>query len=268
MKPMVREYIQTALFCGLMYITSAAAGQSPAPNADTTSELIRQIGSDNNVVRQSAFNALVSKGESALPDVFAALKDTTLDAANQRIRPRIPVLLRRFGAPQKPIADALISALGDDNPAVRSSAARALGKFELAAQAAVPALAPALSDPEQPVRGAAAFALADLSDWAEPAIPALIRALDEPLGNDVLDWSSSARTGAAAALGRIGAPAVPALIDALITGSESRKTTVSTILVRIGAPAVPSVSKALAEADSENSIHLQAILMLISSQGR
>ena len=122
MKPMVREYIQTALFCGLMYITSAAAGQSPAPNADTTSELIRQIGSDNNVVRQSAFNALVSKGESALPDVFAALKDTTLDAANQRIRPRIPVLLRRFGAPQKPIADALISALGDDNPAVRSSA--------------------------------------------------------------------------------------------------------------------------------------------------
>ncbi|MDJ0701445.1 MAG: HEAT repeat domain-containing protein, partial [Woeseiaceae bacterium] len=151
---------------------------------------------------------------------------------------------------------------------LQSRASFPRGSSSARISAGIAGSAQSLSDPEEPVRGAAAFALADLSDWAEPAIPALIRALDEPLGNDALDWSSSARTGAAAALERIGSPAVPSLIDALIAGSESRKTTISTILVNIGPPAVPSVSKALAEADSENGIHFQAILLLISAEQR
>jgi HEAT repeat protein len=71
--------------------------------------------------------------------------------------------------------------LGDGNPALRGSAAIALGDMGLTATEAVPALTnyKALGDKDPYVRGNTAFALGNMGSAAEKKIPALTKALTD-----------------------------------------------------------------------------------------
>jgi len=77
-----------------------------------------------------------------------------------------------------------------------------------------------------------------------PAVPALIQALG--------DSYSDVRRVAAEALGAIGDPqAVPALIQALGDNDSSVRRAAAEALVKIGAPAVPALIQALGDSDSD-----------------
>jgi HEAT repeat protein len=148
-------------------------------------------------------------------------------------------LVEAFGAAGAPAVPALIQALGDSGWNVRRAAAEALGK--LGDPQAVPALIQALGDSDSAVRAVSAEALGAIGD--PQAVPALIVAL-----GDWGDWwSENVRRAAAEALVRIGAPAVPALIQALGDRSENVRRAAAEALVRIGAPAVPALIQALGD---------------------
>jgi len=96
--------------------------------------------------------------------------------------------------------------LGDKEVGNRFYAAEALGKIGEPAKEAVPALIKALGDEKaEKVRSNVAEALGKIGD--AQAVPALIEALSDEV------WG--VRYSAARALGEIGEPAVPALIEAL-----------------------------------------------------
>jgi HEAT repeat protein len=86
----------------------------------------------------------------------------------------------------------LIKALKDKDPAVRYTAAEALGRYGPEAKDAVPALTETLKDSDKNVRIGAAYALANIGPDARTAIPALEEALK--------DEDNRVRKGAAYAL--------------------------------------------------------------------
>ena len=86
----------------------------------------------------------------------------------------------------------LIETLKDQDPAMRSYAAKSLGKFGPEARDAVPNLTEALKDQDRNVRIGAAYALAQIGPEAKKAIPALKQALK--------DSDPKVREGAAQAL--------------------------------------------------------------------
>jgi HEAT repeat protein len=132
------------------------------------------------------------------------------------------------------------------DPGVRVRAARGLGVVGPGAREAVPALAARLADPAAGVRAAAAEALGQIGPEARATVPGLTTCL--------ADRARRVREAAAEALGRIGsdaAPAVPAMIALLgrkDTPYESRND-IPRHVGRIGASAVPSLIEALGDAD-------------------
>jgi HEAT repeat protein len=140
----------------------------------------------------------------------------------------------------------LLTALGDDDKAVRESAAQALGRI---GPAAMPTLITNLTDTNAQIRGAAAEALGRFGPTAADAVPALITALSD---GDI--WG---RWNAAQALGQIGrtaADAVPALITALTDADSEVRASAAQALGQIGpteAEAMPVLITALSDADSE-----------------
>jgi HEAT repeat protein/lysophospholipase L1-like esterase len=105
---------------------------------------------------------------------------------------------------------ALVSALGSEDPRVRTQAAWALGRIGPAAKAGVSALAKALQDRSESVRLSAATALGLLGEEARPAFAALAEGL--------ADTRQSVRWRSAEAIYRIGPKpedALPVLRSAL-----------------------------------------------------
>ncbi len=98
---------------------------------------------------------------------------------------------------------------------LRREAAYQLSRMGREARVAVPQLIKALDDDQQQVWFGAIASLANLGPDAEPALPALIRELEswQPFRKDRQGSQALYRT--ALALGSIGAPAVPALSNAL-----------------------------------------------------
>ena len=107
----------------------------------------------------------------------------------------------------------LAQELGAPNVTVRRDAAYALDRLGAGAKDAVPALVRALDDSDKQVWSFAISALANIGPDAKDAIPALIDGFGSrrSRGRD----RRQAQTRAAFALSRIGAAAMPALIEAL-----------------------------------------------------
>jgi HEAT repeat protein len=101
----------------------------------------------------------------------------------------------------------LTTALGDAAPAVRASAAGALGRLAPDSASAVPALGEALKDPAAEVRVNAAFALWKLAPASRVAVPALEKALG--------DASPKVRLEAAGALNALDAGTPARLVSVL-----------------------------------------------------
>src|SRR5690242_13487375 len=127
-----------------------------------------------------------------------------LASRDPAIRRQAAEALSKFGRDAEAAVGPLVHALGDPDAAVRDHAAAALHRI---GPAAVRPLTLALADSEPRVRRVAAAALARL----EPVPPAAVGALAARLH----DADAQVRRNAVEALARAGAPAVPALRDAL-----------------------------------------------------
>jgi HEAT repeat protein len=101
---------------------------------------------------------------------------------------------------------------------IRREAAYQLSRPGVASKAAIPQLIKALEDDQQQVWFGAITALSNLKGDAEAALPALMKELEawQPFRKDRQGTQALYRT--ALALGSIGAPAVPALSNALTSG--------------------------------------------------
>jgi HEAT repeat protein len=92
-----------------------------------------------------------------------------------------------MGTKARPALPALVEALVDESPEVRTTAAIALRRFGPDAASAVPALTRALKDRESVVRLEAARALGDIGAAAAPALPLLVESSKIEFMRDAAD---------------------------------------------------------------------------------
>ncbi|HHT27732.1 MAG TPA: HEAT repeat domain-containing protein [Firmicutes bacterium] len=183
------------------------------------------------VLQAEAYQAMGRIGIDTLPLCLELLLHE-----NPVIRANAAGAMSEIGPAAKEAAPALMRALADDHPVVRSRVAYALG--DIGAAEAIPALIAALQDPETVVRRSAARSLGRFGSAAYEAVPALAAVLHED--------DRYLLTEAARALGAIGeqvAIAVPDLIAAF--DNQYVRSEAQAALVKIGAAAVPYIIEAL-----------------------
>ncbi len=149
--------------------------------------------------------------------------------------------LGRLGWLANEAMPALIAALDDENPKVRESAAGAIG---LMGPEALPTLIDMLGHEDRYVRRHAVWAMGKLGPLARPALHDLGRALK--------DSDPRTASGAAQALGSMGADAagaVPALAEAMRGTNIVLCRLASKALSQVGLPALPTLIAHLQHAD-------------------
>ncbi len=139
---------------------------------------------------------------------------------------------------------------------VRREAAYQLSRPGVANQQVIPQLILALEDPQQQVWFGAISALANLKEDAEPALPALLKELEEwePFQRKKDRQGPQALYRTALALGSIGAPAVPALSNALGSASWHVRAGAARALGfagEVAAPVAPRLAVSLSDARPE-----------------
>jgi HEAT repeat protein len=135
------------------YAAAVALGQIKSEAETIAPALIEALHSSSADVRRAASRSLGQLGKAAFP----ALKEAkALQDPDAEARRMVVEALSWMGPDTVP---ALIAALKDASPAVRRSAARALGDLGDEAKSARSALEDAASDPQEDVRTAAAKAL-------------------------------------------------------------------------------------------------------------
>ncbi len=161
--------------------------------------------------------AAVSLGRVGAPEANIAPLVRALADTTARVREAAARSLGEFGPRAQRASNALKGALLDDNAEVRIAAAEALWKIDGNSRAALPPLVGAMRDAS--VRWRAVMVISSMEASAEPAIPFLITALkDEAMHRPFRDPPLSAL-----ALGRIGAPAWPALLQACRSRDENTR---------------------------------------------
>jgi HEAT repeat protein len=232
-------------------IAAAALGHLHALD---TVPLLAALGRDpSDVVRQSVVEALgVLGGAGAQAGRKNRGGGRRLGARGAGIRWLF--WRKRHGAPVPP-ADpvglavaTLESALRDDAAAVRTQAARALGRIGPSAAAVADQLIPLLKDADETVRCQAAEALGQVGGEEGPTVAALVELLQ--------DASAPVKASAARALGALkkaAAPAVPALVALLQDREESVRTAAAEAIAQVGplnGAATESLVEGLASLDN------------------
>jgi len=166
------------------------------PDAQKIQRLIMVLDDAN--VRQGASIALAKLGQPAVP----ALRKS-LVSPSKNVRLWSAYTLGQIGPLADSAVEALSVSLADDDPALRATAAEALGK--IAAPTAVVGLINALGDENDQVRQNAAIALRQIGPAASSATKKLIDALSD----------QQVRTIARDALIQIGPDAVDPLVESL-----------------------------------------------------
>lgn len=192
---------------------------------------------------QARTQRLLEEGGARAVPVLTELLQTKTGPGNPAdARWRAAETLGRIGHAVHGAGPALIRALADPDPFVRTVAAGAIPEVGISAEEAVPALA-ALLGSGQSV--AACRALASYGAEAAPAVPALEKLLKDPAGD--------VRWNAARALGEIGPSAesaVPALVAVLRDEDAAVREHAAEALGDIGpaaAAAVPALVERLAD---------------------
>jgi HEAT repeat protein len=195
--------------------------------------------------------------KEALPDLQAALESErdvfAVVAATALAQVQIG------GDPKKPVAK-VIELLGNDEPAIRESAAVVLEAFGRQAAPAVEKLVALLDDKDEMVRGQALETLRAIGPAARKAVPALAKRLS--------DMDAEVRAGAVRALRALGpqaAPAVPELIKALASDDLTVREGAVEALQAIGPAAkdaVPELTKLLSAKVVNPAHHLPALRAL------
>ncbi len=177
-------------------------------------------------------------GRDAIPRLIESLADV-----EPVVRRASAWALGAVGTGSEQAVQALVGALRDEDWVVRREAVRALQMLKTTATTTLPALRDALSTGTPATRKAAVEALAGLAPASKDALPELIEALGDA------DW----RTQAAAAraignLGEEGRDGVTALAESLRNPDWRVAEPVVESLSRIGAPAIPVLIDGLQDA--------------------
>ena len=214
---------------------AGVAAKSPA-------QWLADLDSRDTVARQVAAHALgmLPASPEAVARLIAALKDSDAE-----VRITAAESLGRLKSDPAGTVPALTAALEDGDRFVCVAAAQALEAFGPGAAPAVPALKKALADRNwnfdfRPLRAAAAEALLKIAP-AEGG--AALELLTRRLLDDDRPDSYGTRAAGAAALGRIGpaaAPALPRLLARLDDREASVRTAAAEAVLRIGADAEAS----------------------------
>jgi len=183
--------------------------------------------------RYSAIDAL---GLLRDPRAIELLVETLQSDAYSGLRWKAAEALARIGTPA---VGPLITLLDDPDEDVRWKVAIALGETE--DPRAVEPLITLLDDPDSYVRSRAALALGSIGD---PALPGLLASLSSP--------DPAIRAAVLSALGGIGSDQViPPLIDALFDPVDMVSLEAAMSLAKIGSPAIPLILDALLSASPE-----------------
>jgi HEAT repeat protein len=250
-------------------------------------DLAKLIGDDDVRVRKAVVQSL-GRARGAKAIALKALAKVAGDEDHQVAGPALRAMKDLDASAGVPT---FLAALSSENPLVKAAALLALGSAGDKADAVVPAIVAALADESSTVRGAAFSALRTLGEKAGAALPALLaRAREEaspdragalgalayisPGSKTVLKTLVSALTdadptiamcaeSALAVLGRVAAPAVPALITRLETPTETfMRQRTADALGAIGPPARAAEAALVAVLDGEGFARLTAALAL------
>jgi len=234
---------------------------------DAIGRLVALLDDKSVRVRAGAARALWSGyGAKAAPAVAAlsrCVAETEPDLKEYAI-----LALGDIGPGAKAAVPALKKALGDEDQGARVNAASALWRIDGQPDDVVPVFAAVLENGDDSQRYEAAEQLQAMGPWAAAAVPALIKALKDkewcnrcqvaealgevgpqaaaaiPALTKVLqnDEDTTARSNAAEALGKIGAPeGIPVLIAALESEDDSVRFSVIDALEKLGHKAKAAV---------------------------
>ena len=238
--------------------------------------LARTLASRNKTVRLHAAEVLRDLGQDASPATPALL--TLLDDRDPGIRAVVAHALGNVGG--EDALKGLIKGLTDKSPRARSAVAFALGSMGPDAALSAPRVRQCLTDPDPNVRVASARALWQITGDASASVPVLIATLDRPNA-----WDSALALGAmreaasnavpalinlvqrekvprplrempvsALALGQIGMPAIPALIEITTHGDARVRTSAAIALGFVGSKAesaIPHLVPLLRDSDGD-----------------
>jgi uncharacterized protein (TIGR02996 family) len=200
--------------------------------------LVEALGDQEREVRRQAFVALGRIGQAAAPAVPALLATLEADdwgppartggsaSARCYFRGEMALALSRIGPGAVP---ALMAGLNHNHPRVRALTAEALGMIGPDAAAAVPLLqaanemealggigpaaVPALTESQKDADWRTCWRATKARARIGPALPILTAALNHPL--------CGVRCPAALALGKLGLPAIPALLSAVTNSHDT-----------------------------------------------
>lgn len=188
--------------------------------------LVDALGHRSGTMRVWSAEALLKIGPAAAPNLITALRKHD----NHYVRDAAAWVLGDIGLSNDDVVQVLTEALDDENSGVRESAARSVGRIGPNAQAAIPSLIRTLKDEDLFVSLWAIKALGAMGSEAKDAVPELIEILksSKPGVTGRIPLHATIRTSgklreriaapaleATSALGRIGSPAIPNLIQLL-----------------------------------------------------
>lgn len=200
---------------------------TPDPSSRAPDWLLRRRRLDSILRLQAAVLAGDPAQREAVQLLAEALGDPEVE-----VREVAAGAIADFGHEARRAMPELIRATQDESPIVRRRAIRAVGIIadpEEAVDGALPAVIAATEDEDQGVALEALATLGTFGPLAETALPALLAAL----------WTGDARRRALAgvSLVRLGAAAVPALIQALAHPAPEVRAKAATVLGKLGPPA-------------------------------
>lgn len=177
----------------------------------------------------AALKALGPAAATAVPSLVECLKDN-----DKKVRSEAAEILGKTGVATKPVRDALLLALNDEESAFNAS--HALGVLGRKEANVVYELIEVAKSKKKPAAYWAAVSFVELGEKSKPALPVLIELCRNPTPDS--DWE------AVKAIGMIGtdaAPAVPALVRVLEAGGPWARKCAAISLGRIGPPAKAAI---------------------------
>jgi len=166
----------------------------------TLLSILRAEGRDDSIGLREADAIIRAKGESALPDIIAALKDETLSRVTREGAVSAAGLLGPIAAPA---VEPLLSILREQD---RDRSNAILGVLLQIGRGAVPGMIKTMKDADRPTRIRIILTLGKMGDTAKDAVPGLTEVLK---GSDYI-----LRGFAREALRKIGTPEASAVVRA------------------------------------------------------
>jgi len=255
-----------------------ALGAIGAEDKRVIPALVESLKDKVALVQNAAAEALAFIGKDAVPTLLELLKGN-----NRESRKWAAVALSSIGAEAKDAIPALIESLEDKDPNLRNWAAAALGSMAPESKSAIPALIKSLAKEDLgSTQGRGSSTIEALSRFGPAAVPALNEALKNPnvkirasaAGSLTLigtaakgaisglilalrDKHPLVRQNAGSALVRVGAEAVPALVEALKDNDPVTRAAAAEILGQMGPPTASSAVPALTKAMGDENEHVR-----------